>query len=119
MSSSLPVLEMDTSPSCPTGYYTISSTKEHPMNKLGVGTFGLLAVVLAGINCGSFNPCGGGQQECADGTCAPSSSVCCGGGTSCPAGSTCGYVAGTCVSTGYGGSSGGGGCLSSGEETCY
>lgn len=51
------------------------------------------------IGCSAVNnPCGAGQQECGDGTCAPSGNVCCGNGTSCPGGTICG-TNNTCISS--------------------
>lgn len=73
----------------------------------------VMVVIVAMIGgCGPINPCGAGQQECSDGTCAPVGNVCCGNGTSCPGGTVCG-VNDTCVDPRVNG------CLASGEETCY
>jgi hypothetical protein len=87
-------------------------------------------VVMAVVACGmvaagllvqegcAINPCGSGQQECPDGTCAPDGNVCCGGGVSCPGGTTCGpndtCLSGPVNSDEQACES----CLSSGQQCC-
>jgi hypothetical protein len=85
-------------------------------------SFVALSIVglIASTGCGAaFNPCGVGEKQCSDGTCAPENNSCCGGGVSCPPNAPiCGP--GVCYGVGGGGGGGGGvsGCLASGEETC-
>lgn len=81
------------------------------ISAVALGFVGLLA-------CSGFNPCGAGQQECADGTCAPAGNACCGNGTSCPSGYACG-VGDTCLSPAVNrGVNACEGCVSSGQECC-
>lgn len=91
------------------------------MNKLSsfVVSSVVIGCMFVGLDTGcTFSPCGAGQQECPDGTCAPNNNVCCGGGTSCPSGTTCG-AGNTCISSPVNnGVSACEGCLSAGEQCC-
>lgn len=87
------------------------------MKKIIVSVCAAAAMVVGLMNSAcTVNPCGAGEKECSDGTCAPEGNTCCGDGTSCPPNApVCGP--GVCYGAG-GGGGGGSSCLSLGEETC-
>lgn len=83
------------------------------MNKLilaALTSLSLCAVFSTG--CDAFTVCGPDQVDCGGGFCAPSGATCCSETTYCNAGETCGPN-NTCLSGSVGG------CLASGEQTCY